>query len=200
MDSSPSRQGARGSARCGRGRHEPRRRTRCGRGRPASDVQPDAPLISVGAIFEEAAAQGLDVVVLRGPEPPDDLSLGPEAAARLRAALEQGWVAIVPERPVELGGKEQLGWWLVDPADGSTVDQLAEGGGANYVEHSILVLQALWRKQAYVRFGICLLLFIKSLSMVLYWLRAMSRGSSSGSALGFHSTESIICCATEVGA
>jgi hypothetical protein len=126
---------------------------------------PDAPLISVGAIFEEAAAQGIDIVVLRGSEPPDDLSLGPEAAARLRAALADGWVAILPERPVTLDGRERLGWWLVEPATGRTIDQLADGGGSNYVEHSITVLQALWSKGAYIRFGICLALFIKSLSM-----------------------------------
>jgi hypothetical protein len=159
------------------------------------DVQPDGPLTSVGAIFEEAAAQGLDVVVLREPELPVAFQLGPEAASRLRAALEQGWVAIVPERPVMLGGREELGWWLVDPATGRTIDELAQGGGANYVEHSITVLRTLWGKKAWVRFGICLALFIKSLSMVL----KVAKGDVAGFLLWFgigiplHGIHGLLC-------
>jgi len=42
---------------------------------------------------------------------------------------------IVPERAVDIDGGTHLGWWLVDPATGSTIDELEDGRGAGLVEY-----------------------------------------------------------------
>jgi hypothetical protein len=56
------------------------------------------------------------------------------AKATLRRALDDGWVAIAPERPVELGDAERVGWWLVDPSTGRLADQMDGGQGQDTIE------------------------------------------------------------------
>ena len=103
-------------------------RLRGGAGLPA-DLAPATPGLSVGAIFEQAVAEGVGLRVLRVPVPAD-LGYPPEAAAHLADALASGWVAIAPELPVRIGTEPRLGWWLVDPATSATIDMLDDGRGA----------------------------------------------------------------------
>jgi hypothetical protein len=86
------------------------------------------PARSVGSIFDAAAREGIPTVVLRGVEGLGALPFAPDPIARLRAALSAGLVAIVPQRPPE-GSDGRVGWWLVDPSNGRTVDEMDNGSG-----------------------------------------------------------------------
>jgi hypothetical protein len=104
---------------------------------------------SVGAIFEAAAAQGIATRLLVE-QLPADAAYDPDEAKLLRQALDAGQLVIIPERPVDLGGVQRLGWWLVDPVSGATVDQMDDGGGQVVIQYVIwpsiiiLALYALW--------------------------------------------------------
>jgi hypothetical protein len=113
-------------------------RVRGAAGLPA-DLAPSSPGISVGALFERAVAEGIGLRVLRG-ELPSDPGYPAAAAALLAEALAEGWVAVAPERPVQLGGDERLGWWLVDPTTGATRDQMDDGRGVEMAEGTLVTL------------------------------------------------------------
>ena len=100
-----------------------------------------APLpLSAGAVIEAAQGQGIRLLVLRDGSSAD-LVWPTAAAARLTDALAGGWVAIAPANPVQVGDQVRLGWWLVDPATGVTLDMLDDGLGASMVEDAWLKIK-----------------------------------------------------------
>lgn len=48
-----------------------------------------------------------------------------------------GGTAIVPQRPVQLEGRERTGWWQVDASTGNLVGRMDEGAGQELVEYAI---------------------------------------------------------------
>ncbi len=99
--------------------------------------QPVAPVISVGAVFEAAAAQGVPTRLLVDSLPADD-QYDPDSRHLLRQALEAGMLVVIPERAVDLNGRQRLGWWLVDPGTGAAVDQMDDGGGQGIAQRAIM--------------------------------------------------------------
>jgi hypothetical protein len=90
---------------------------------------------SVGQVFEEAARQGIPTVVLQpGRHNASRIAAADAARMRIEAALSEGYLVVTPERAVTLDGVERTGWWLVDPATGSTLDQMDDGRGVSAVE------------------------------------------------------------------
>ncbi len=91
----------------------------------------------VARVFEAARNEGIDVVVL---QPGDAEATIPEmdtGPGRLvQEALDAGLVVILPERTVELGGRQRIGWWIVDPITGATRDQMDDGGGSVMGEYA----------------------------------------------------------------
>jgi hypothetical protein len=124
------------------------------------DYAPLGEVVSVGGVFDLAASQGIGTRVL-ATSVPDDLELGPQANLLLTRALDAGWLAIVPESNVEIGGRPRSGWWLVDPSTGRTVDQMDDGTGSSGTEHPISVAIGLYSKGKWVRATICIILFLK---------------------------------------
>ncbi len=100
-----------------------------GNAQPPGKPEPDRPLVSVGAVFDIVRRDGVGIRVLRSGAVPDDLALPPAASATLVATLADGWTVVTPERPVSIGGESRIGWWLVDPATGRTIDQMDDGRG-----------------------------------------------------------------------
>jgi hypothetical protein len=113
-------------------------RLRGGAGLPADLTPSVRGGVSVGSLFEQAAADGIGLRVLHGPLPAD-LGYPPVAASRLAQALSEGWVAITPKRPVHMGDAERLGWWLVDPITGATRDQMDDGRGSEMAEYGEII-------------------------------------------------------------
>jgi hypothetical protein len=85
---------------------------------------------TVGAVFSAAVDQDIAVVSLSNTAGLADLDLGPDAMARITSAIDSGLIVVVPVAPVDLGGSQRSGWWLIDPATGLTRDELDNGKGS----------------------------------------------------------------------
>ncbi|MET0773826.1 MAG: hypothetical protein ABWZ82_12130 [Candidatus Limnocylindrales bacterium] len=113
-------------------------RLRMGEGLPADLAMRPAP-IGPGAIVERAITDGTGLIVIRA-DVPQDASYPAAIVARLQGVLAEGWVAVGPRRPVMVDGEARLGWWLVDPVTGATVDMADDGRGVAMVEWAIDVV------------------------------------------------------------
>jgi hypothetical protein len=91
--------------------------------------------VSVGAIFDQARDQGLQVRALRG-DLPATSPYSQEAQSHFVPYLQAGIAVIIPERYP--GTHERIGWWLVNPANGRTLDQMDDGRGTDMVETASL--------------------------------------------------------------
>jgi hypothetical protein len=112
------------------------------------------PVVSVGAIFDEAKRQGIGLRVVHTLEEVERLGYPAGARTVLASSLADGWLAIAPERLVPFGVGERAGWWLVDPARGIVVDQLDDGRGS--VEKLALQATVMTTRTAFRRFGACI--------------------------------------------
>ena len=117
-----------------------------------------APPVSVGAVLDEAPRQGVPLRLVRTAE--DIASLDtypPEASARLARAIAFGWVAVAPERPVAIGGRDRTGWWLVDPGTGRTWDELDDGrGSGGLADEAVLIQNIIKTHPAWLILRVCL--------------------------------------------
>jgi hypothetical protein len=123
--------------------------------------------ISVGVILERAAEAGIPTVVLAPGDRIDGLALDTVARTTLGAALDAGWVAIGPERPVSIASAERIGWWLFDPATGRVVDRLDDGRGIAMVENALQRYAAWLGRHPYIKLGLCVLMCISALYNLL---------------------------------
>ena len=148
---------------------------------PLGDPFPELPVESVGAVFEAAAVQGVGTTVLRSANEVEGLPIDADIAWRLAAGLRDGWVAVVPERPVLLHGRERIGWWLVDPASGAAVDVFQDGRGSAATEEAFLYNRiAFW-----VRKFVCLGLAIKEVKTLAKLITGDYEGFVIGVAVGY---------------
>jgi hypothetical protein len=121
---------------------------------PAASVDGSSPVgMSVGSVFEAAAAAGIGPRVLTGSALPDDVALPADVALRLGRRLADGWVAIIPARMVSLGQRERTGWWLVDPATGETIDEMDDGRGVAGEEDTLMSLKTYAEYQRIQKIG-----------------------------------------------
>jgi hypothetical protein len=93
---------------------------------------------SVGAIFDQAALEGIPVRLFQG-SLPADVTYQPEHRLSIERALDAGLLVIAPEQAVVVSGQPRLGWWLVDPVTGATTDEREDGAGAATTQQVILV-------------------------------------------------------------
>ena len=117
------------------------------------------PPVSVGAVFDRARDEAVPLRVLQGAGATGDLPWDHDARARLEGWLANGWVAVAPERPVVMGDRERVAWWLVDPRSGRTVDALDDGRGGSAFEEAgtIAAGPVSLSVHAYRMFSLCLL-------------------------------------------
>jgi hypothetical protein len=111
---------------------------------PAGPPEGPGPVSAVGVsrVFEAAADAGVPTVVLQG-SLPDGTVLDPTASALIEEALQAGDAVIMPAQPVDVGGRERLAWWRVDPLTGTTSDMTDDGTGSETVEYSISLRAAM---------------------------------------------------------
>jgi hypothetical protein len=115
-----------------------------------------SPPLSVGRVFEEAKSQGIAARVVRTAADATAAGYTPDVTARLSASLADGSVAIVPERTVAIDGEQRLGWWLVDPVDGRTRDELDDGRGVAATDYSLPLTTTGRAVTAFERLAYCL--------------------------------------------
>jgi hypothetical protein len=90
----------------------------------------------VGRLMEAATAAGQAIVVLTPTSEPPAFEHYPlDSRVRIGRLLEDGMIVIAPDGPVTIDGAEVLGWWIVDPATGSTYDMMADGSGGEGAEY-----------------------------------------------------------------
>ena len=114
------------------------------------------PPVSVGRVFEAAKSQGIATRVVRTPADATGAAYPPDVQLRLSASLADGSVAIVPERTVDIDGAQRLGWWLVNPVDGRTRDELDDGRGVAAADYSIPLTTTGRAVTAFERLAYCL--------------------------------------------
>lgn len=112
-----------------------------------ADVIPDPDLppvrsLNTHAVFAAAAEEQVPPVVLDGTDASlarlEELYIPGGVKADIATDLSRGYVVIVPERPVEVGGELQVGWWRVARADGTAVGVMPGGRGAELTNRAIL--------------------------------------------------------------
>ncbi|MGC9025899.1 MAG: hypothetical protein ACP5NB_13895, partial [Chloroflexia bacterium] len=97
--------------------------------------------LSVATVMEEAAAQGIDLVYVDAASL-DDLAraaISDQAKARILAAVQAGYVVLVPERMVTVEGQARVGWWQIDPLTGETVGVGEDGTHQAFLEFGNLL-------------------------------------------------------------
>ena len=108
-------------------------------------------------VFAAAKEAGIATNVLQpasGATAPADLAAGPKQL--VQAALDGGQIVIIPERTVQLGGRDRIGWWLVDPVTGQTRDQMDDGRGSTMTEYAVLLIRVAGCAALFAGLGIVL--------------------------------------------
>ena len=112
-----------------------------------------------GASSRRLCGSGSPLLVLDGssPEPWFDYPVGSQATRLVSAALRDGHVVIVPERPVMLEGAERLGWWIRGcRTAGAAWDVLDTGGGET--GYGPLIWNSFRNMPIYQRLGACVVI------------------------------------------
>ncbi|MBK8741297.1 MAG: putative Ig domain-containing protein [Betaproteobacteria bacterium] len=99
--------------------------------------------ISIAAILQNTT-DPLSIVPVtpENPDLADDLSLSPEAKARIRAAVRAGRAVLAPRGPVMVGGKAVTGWLETDPNTGYTISTFEDGTHGALVEYGFTLLSS----------------------------------------------------------
>ena len=85
------------------------------------------PTISTSSLFERSQASSATTAVIRpGAGAPGD-NVPADGRARIEEALAAGYVVVVPNAPIEVGGSPRYAWWQVDPRSGMTIAVTDEG-------------------------------------------------------------------------
>ena len=154
------------------------------------------PAASVGAVFDAARSAGIGAIVLSTVDEAASLDIDADARTRLERSLANGWLAVVPDGTVNVGGEDRTGWWLIDPESGRVSDELDDGRGAAEVEYAetlMLVSQTAARARAFrCAFGGALAMEALLLTIVTSGLAgyAAAKGNTAGlvGALGASTT------------
>jgi hypothetical protein len=138
-------------------------------------------VVSVGALFERAAAEGVPLVVLRRPADVDGLGYPADAAARLRTALVDGVVAVVPGRAIAIGGSPRVGWWLVDVGTGEVRDQMDDGRGVSGLEDTVPIrVITVASAPSYLKLGLCMAFAAVATAYIIFLVSTATSDSVSG--------------------
>jgi hypothetical protein len=101
-------------------------------------------------IFSESLKQGIDWLVIHDAEDPalQKTQLPTDAIFRIEQDLANGYVTIVPPKPIPINGNPTTGWWRVDPRTGTTLGMGANGLGQALTQYARDVNLALQLKSA----------------------------------------------------
>lgn len=150
---------------------------------------PEAPpliAVSVGLVFEQAAADGVPVITLQPDSREAMPDVPPSVRAHIDAALDLGRVVIVPARRVTVAGEPHIGWWEIDPESGHTVDRLDNGRSASLGEIALLLWRVIKATACYRAVGSAVLFVVRAAmgSIDTVGNLAFSYATMAGSAIG----------------
>jgi hypothetical protein len=155
-------------------------------------IIPDAPtqvaFASVGRVFEVAAEEGVELVVLR-PGDESAATRAPALAANrfVQDALAGGLVVIGPATLVDLGtGAGRIGWWEIDPATGLARDRLDDGFGAELGEYAMKLHHIATQALCFVSLGAAIVSVAKGATKDAMAWGAVASGACIGGFGGGH--------------
>lgn len=61
-----------------------------------------------------------------------------DVRARIQSALTSGMIVLAPNGPVDIGGRQHLAWWTIDPASGRTKAVMESGLNGTIAEYIIV--------------------------------------------------------------
>lgn len=99
-------------------------------------------VISTTALMSRVHEKDIDVHVLVSPEAPwlEEVEDLPEYSRRhIDEALSAQRHVIIPERAVELDGRDRWGWWELDPEDGELLAVMESGQHQAATEYSVVL-------------------------------------------------------------
>jgi len=84
-------------------------------------------VVSTSSVFDQAGADRVPFLLL--PRDNEQLQGGVahEGLVRVREEVDQGYLAIVPQRPVSVSGLPRFAWWRIDPRTGETTGVTDDG-------------------------------------------------------------------------
>jgi hypothetical protein len=78
--------------------------------------------MSGSELFQRAQSQGIKFVLLtKSQKALPEASIARDALARLSNDLDKHFIAVAPERSIEVGGAPRFAWWRVDPNSGESI-------------------------------------------------------------------------------
>jgi hypothetical protein len=98
---------------------------------------PETTPLDVAALFDAAADQTIQPVVLTNGRLLSDTAISAEASERIKTHLREGRVLIAPSQAVELGSKSTHGWWILDSKSGLIRDQMENGRHQGAAEQGV---------------------------------------------------------------
>lgn len=89
-------------------------------------------------IFDEADSGSR---LLTSPTMPIPQRIDGDAQARIRTALRNKQIVLVPEKPIWIGARQRTAWWQIDPRTGETIAVVDDGlhGAASFEYHANVV-------------------------------------------------------------
>jgi hypothetical protein len=101
-----------------------------------------ASFVNVSAMLRESRGDASDWLTIRSLDDPalGQIDLGPDARARISQQIAEGYVIVAPKRPIDLGGRPAVGWWRIDPRDGSSLGIDDHGWGTEFVEEAFQLM------------------------------------------------------------
>jgi hypothetical protein len=97
-------------------------------------------------LFAESLKQGMEWLVIRDAGDPalQNTQMTADARSCITQDLADGYVVIIPPKPIPINGKPTTAWWRIDPRTGTTLGMGPNGSGqalTQYARNVNLVLQ-----------------------------------------------------------
>lgn len=94
-------------------------------------------------------------VVLRSVDDPRwaKVQLPDDVRARIRAELQNGRIALAPQKPIAAAGGESSAWWVIDPVTGTTLGIGPRGYGVSMIDYAQQVAAFVVRNRAWICAG-----------------------------------------------
>jgi hypothetical protein len=100
--------------------------------------------------FAESLKKGIDWLAIRDARDPalQKIQIPPDARSCIAQDLADGYVVIIPPKPIPVNGKLTTGWWRIDPRTGTTLGMGPNGSGQALTQYARDVNLALQLKSA----------------------------------------------------
>lgn len=89
--------------------------------------------------FETMTQQGISWHTVRTEGDLATLTLSSDVQTRIKKEVADGYVVVVPEKPVKVSDKDTVAWWRVDAASGESLGIDERGWGPEFAEYAFVV-------------------------------------------------------------